>query len=102
MHWVLALPEPYRGECERDLARRRGRLSFEVVEGVDREECGALGEVCAQTGELFTAWGQAMADGELSAAEAQRILNETDDVIAAVLRLQRWVVERREREAAQR
>jgi hypothetical protein len=100
--WVLALPEPYRSDCERDLARRRGRLSFEVMDGLDGAECTALGGVLSQTGELCTEWGKALEDGQLTEAEVKRICDEADDVIAAVLQLRKYVLERRERDAARR
>lgn len=91
--WVLSLPQPWRGDCERDLARRRGRMSFEWSEDLSALEHAAIGEVLTQAGELCSAWGQSLADGHLTPAEAQRINNESDDVITAVLRLRRLVAE---------
>lgn len=96
--WVLALPEPYRSECERDLARRRGRFSIALSESIGGEEYGAIGDVLSQVGELSMEWGKALADGELTEAEAQRIDAECRDVIAAVLRVQRCTAERRVRD----
>lgn len=100
--WVLALPEPYRSDCERDLARRRGRFSFELADGASGEECTALAGVLTQTGELCAEWGKALSDGSLSEAEVQRICNEADDVIAAVVKLRRFALEQRAQEAGLR
>lgn len=98
--WVQAMLDPYRGDCERDLARRRGRYSFAIPETLSGEDCGAIGEVLAQAGELVTEWGKALTDGELSEAEAQRVCSEGDDVIAAVMRLRRYVYARRAQDSA--
>jgi hypothetical protein len=85
--WVLALPEPYRSDCERDLARRRGRYSFELPSATAGEDYTSIGRVMEQAGELCSEWGRSVADGHLDAAELQRIENETDDVITALLQL---------------
>lgn len=92
--WVLALPEPYRSECERDLAKRRGRFSFEVAAHLTGGEFTSIAKVMSETGELVAAWGAALADGELSIDEERRIQNEGDDVIAAVLSLREHMAAR--------
>jgi hypothetical protein len=92
--WVLSLPEPYRSECERDLARRRGRYSFELPGDVAGEDFATIGEVMQQAGELFSEWGKSVADGHLTHAELRRVEKETDDVIAALLRLRTYARER--------
>lgn len=92
--WVMALPEPYRSECERDLAQRRGRFTFAVDGLGDGEECRAIGDVFAQVGELAKEWGEAHADGDLTDAERVRIIAECTDSIAALLRVQRYATER--------
>lgn len=93
--WIMALPEPYRSNCERDLARRRGLLPIRV------SECGQVGQVASlavitkEFGELIGAVAPAMHDGVFTEADrvyAKRILNESDDVIAAVLALRRQIV----------
>lgn len=96
--WVMALPEPYRSECERDLARRRGRFSIALADSMSGEEFASIGDVLTQAGELCTEWGKALADGTLTEAEAHRINGECSDVIAAVLGVQRLVAERRAKE----
>jgi hypothetical protein len=88
--WVLSLPEPYRSDCERDLARRRGRYSFEMPADSTNEDYAAIGDVMRQAGELVTEWGKSVADGKLDADELARIENESDDVIAALLRLRQY------------
>jgi hypothetical protein len=91
--WVLALPEPYRSDCERELAKRRGRLSFEVLEGPG-EAADSIGAVFTEAGQLCTAWGKAIANGEISQAELIELLNESDDVILAVMRFRHYAQQR--------
>lgn len=94
--WVLALPEPYRSDCERDLARRRGRYSIGVPAELDGAELASIADVMKETGELCATWGQALADGRVSHCEERRIVDESDDVIAAVLALRRQMASRRQ------
>jgi hypothetical protein len=95
--WVLALPEPYRSDCERDLARRRGRHSVEVPVADASGDCASIGCVISKSGELCSEWGRAIADEGLTAPELQRIENESDGVISAVLGLRAYARERRAR-----
>jgi hypothetical protein len=92
--WVLSLPEPYRSDCERDLARRRGRYSFELPSAGSSEDFASIGRVMEQAGELVTEWGKSVADGKLDADELSTIENETDDVITALLQLRAYARER--------
>lgn len=92
--WVLALPEPYRSDCERDLAQRRGRCSIALPEPGEAGEVASLGRLAAEFGQLLEALAPALADGRLCQADlphARRILEESTDLITAVLRLQRQV-----------
>jgi len=92
--WVCALPEPYRAECERELARRRGNLAVRIAPVSEAGDAVTLGRLMVEVGELVDALAPALADGRLTAADlphARRILNESDDVIAAVLGLRRQV-----------
>lgn len=89
--WVLALPEPFRGDCEQALARRRGRLSVVLPDVADGEDAAALSEVMTQTGAVCAAWGRAVADGRIDARERDLILKHTDGVIAAVVRFTRFI-----------
>lgn len=93
--WLLALPEPYRGECERDLARRRGLVPVQLGIGDAACEPVCLGRLAREFGQLCEALAPALTDGKVCDADlphAARILNESDDLIAAVLALRRRVV----------
>jgi hypothetical protein len=92
--WVCALPEPYRAECERELARRRGHLPVRLSAPSESAETMTLGRLMSEVGDLCAALAPALADGRLTEADlphARRILDESDDVIAAVLGLRRQV-----------
>lgn len=83
--WVLALPEPYRSECETALARRRGRLSVLAPDDVQGADAHALAGVMGASGELCAQFGRALSDGRIDARERARMLAQSDSVIAAVL-----------------
>lgn len=91
--WVSALPEPYRSDCERDLARRRGHICVRI----DSMECNAVssvGQLSTEFGELLSAIAPAMADGRINEADlkyAKQILNKSDDLISAVLAVRRLI-----------
>ncbi len=92
--WVLSLPEPYRGNCERDLARRRGMVP--VPRPVDSESAQVvcLSRLMSEFGQLIEALSPAMADGRIDANDlpyARRILDESDDLISAVLAVRKCV-----------
>jgi hypothetical protein len=92
--WVMALPEPYRGECERDLSRRRGLLVVHQLQTDEAGEAVGLARLLLEFGQFVEALGPALADGRISEADAQfarRILNESDDLISAVLSVRRQV-----------
>lgn len=92
--WVLSLPEPYRSDCERDLARRRGRYAATLL---CESGAGQITGICALSrdfADLIQALAPAVADGRLCEADmphAQRIRDESDDLITAVLSLRRQV-----------
>lgn len=91
--WVLALPEPFRCACERDLAARRGRVSFQLPD-CDAVDAEVIAPVLKEAGELCTVWGQVVADRTITADELGRLVREADDVIAAVMRLRQHAVDR--------
>lgn len=91
--WVLALPEPFRCACERDLAARRGRVSFQLPD-CDAGDAEVIAPVLKEAGELCTVWGQVVADRTITADELARLVRESDDVIAAVMRLRKYAVGR--------
>ena len=93
--WLMALPEPYRSNCERDLSRRRGLLPIKVGD-VDAPD-GQVASVALLTrefGELLSALAPALHEGAFTAADrvhAKRIINEADDVITAVVSMRRAI-----------
>lgn len=92
--WVLSLPEPYRSDCERDLARRRGLLAVRMPASDEVARAVGVAELASEFAQLLEAIAPALADGridERDAPHARRILNESDDLIAAVLSVRRRV-----------
>lgn len=94
--WVLSLPEPYRSECERDMARRRGWLPVRVPATSTPDQARTVGvaELASEFGQLLEAIAPALADGRIDDADlpfARRILDESDDLIGAVIAMRRQV-----------
>lgn len=90
--WVISLPEPYRAECERELGRRRGFYPVRMLEHSAGAEAAGMAHLATEVGQLFEALSHALADGQINDQDLPhvgRILNETDDVIAAVLGIRR-------------
>lgn len=87
--WVMALPAPYRDECETLLARRRGRISVPLPEADAGEDAAAMAQVLAKAGEMCGHWGTALQDGHIDARERDQILLASDEVIGAVVRFRR-------------
>jgi hypothetical protein len=90
--WVSALPEPFRCECERDLGRRRGFLPIWL--GHSQAIGACVAPIATEFGQLVEALAPALADGRITAEDlphAKRILDETDDLIAAVMGLRQQV-----------
>lgn len=86
--WVLSLPEPYRGDCERALARRRSLLPVKQVASDEIAQAVGLSELASEFGKLLEAIAPALADGQITEADlpyARQILNKSDALIAAVL-----------------
>lgn len=98
--WVMALPEPYRSDCERDLARRRGRYSMALPEQLSAPDVACIAEVMKRTGELCAGWGMSLADGHLSVTEERQVIDDSDDVIAAVLALRRHMAAKRQQQGS--
>jgi hypothetical protein len=91
--WVLSLPEPFRAECERDLARRRGLLPVRMVDAGVARDVG-LADLALEFGQLIEAISPALANGRIDGGDlpfARRILDESDDLISAVLAMRRQV-----------
>ncbi|MBB1061902.1 hypothetical protein [Marilutibacter spongiae] len=92
--WVMALPEAYRSACERDLAKRRGRLSIAAIEDAPHAPAVGMAALATEFAQLVEALAPALADGKLNADDlphAKRILNESDDLMAALLGMRRQV-----------
>lgn len=92
--WVMALPEPYRSDCERDLAKRRGQWTMAELPATEAGTAAGLAHLVMEFGQLMDAMAPALADGQICAKDlphARRILNESDDLIAAVLAIRRQV-----------
>lgn len=90
--WVLSLPDAYRSACERDMARRRGLLAVHMPTTDCAARTVGVGELATEFGQLLEAVAPALADGRIDAADmphALRIINESDDLIAAVLTMRR-------------
>lgn len=89
--WVLSLPDPYRTECERDLARRRGMLAVPIpVDG--GIQVASVAELMGRYGDLLIALGPAIENGSFGPEDLpfkHRINVAGDDVIAAVLGVRR-------------
>lgn len=94
--WVMTLPEPYRSDCERDLARRRGHLTVKCIQPAEYGEAVGLAVLAREFGQLVEAVSPALADNRLDASDvphARRILNESDDLLGAVACLRQQVAE---------
>lgn len=90
--WVLALPEPYRHDCERDLCRRRDMLPVRIPGETEAAQMVSLASLMGEYGQLLQAIAPALTDGQIDAADRPhltKIVNEADDVIAAVMALRR-------------
>lgn len=92
--WVMAMPEQYRHPLERDLARRRGLMVIHMLPDTPEANAAGLSELAKEFGELLNALAPALRDGHLDKADvryAKKILNESDDLISAVLSIRRQV-----------
>lgn len=88
--WVMALPPPYRDECERELARRRSMLAVRMPLG-DAPTVASVSRLFQEYGQLMEALAPALANGSLGPEDRQhvpRIKREGRDVVAAVLGLE--------------
>lgn len=88
--WVLALPQPYREECERELAARRGMLAVRLPE-TPAGTFASLVPLFKRYSGLVDALSPAVADGRLCPEDrpfVPRIKREGRALIAAVLGLE--------------
>lgn len=92
--WVMCLPDPFRGDCERHLARRRGMLAVRMPTDGETAQAVGVARLASEFGDLMSALAPALADGRIDASDlphARRILDESDDLICAVVALRRQV-----------
>lgn len=92
--WVMSLPDPYRSDCERDLARRRGVLPVKLASTTEASEAMGIATLAAEFGQLLAALAPALADRRIDEADlphARKILDESDDLLSAVIAVRRKV-----------
>ncbi|WP_273081278.1 hypothetical protein [Stenotrophomonas nitritireducens] len=93
--WVLSLPEPYRSDCERDLAARRGLLPIRLAHIAADADTAGIGSLMADFGQLVTALTPAIADGvidERDRPHARKIVDACQDVVIAAVTVERRFV----------
>lgn len=89
--WVLSLPEPYRSDCERDLAGRRGLLAVPMPND-DGLQIAGIAHLMGEYADLVKALAPALQDGRFGPDDLphkKRIDAAGDDVIAAVIAVRR-------------
>lgn len=85
--WVLALTMPYRAECERELAARRGHLAVQRP-GESPSPVASVAALTKEFSDLLGAIAPALADGVIDDADLpllHRVVAEGDDLLAAVM-----------------
>lgn len=93
--WVMSLPEPYRGNCERALGRRRGILPIRMDAIETSADTVGVGQLMKDFGDLCAAVSPAVADGvidEKDRPHGQKIINETDDLVISALTFRKAVI----------
>ncbi len=96
--WVMALPEPYRGDCERTLARRRGRYSIALPDNLAEADGAGISAVLLSTGTVVAGWGESLADGHVSVAEEHRLSDDIDHAISTLLGLRHYMATKRQKQ----
>lgn len=92
--WVMSFPEPYRSQCERDLAQRRGHLSVRLLDAGEAGKVYGIADLSTEFGQLLQALAPALADGHIDESDlphARRILSESDDLISSVLAIRKSI-----------
>ena len=93
--WVMSLPDPYRSNCERELARRRGVLPIRLDAIDSARDTVGVGQLMSDFGDLVAAISPAVADGvidEKDRPHARRIVNETDDMLIRLVTFRKSIV----------
>ena len=84
--WVLALAEPYRDDCLRDLAARYGLLATPIPTGTPGSELDSLARLTREMGEAMQAIAPMLQDGRITEADRNYFSSarhELEDVMAA-------------------
>jgi hypothetical protein len=71
--WVKAMPEPYLGDCRRDLAARYGLLDVPMPDLVAANPARTLADLSREFGGVLTATAEILADNQLTAADLPHI-----------------------------
>ena len=85
--WVCALPQPYRDDCERALALRRGMLAVRMPTG-DPVTVASVSAMCQDYAQLMASIAPALANGQLGPEDRAHVAGmkrEGRDMIASVL-----------------
>jgi hypothetical protein len=86
--WVLALDEPYRTDCVRELAARYGLLAVPIPDDAGAvSDAESLGRLTRELGEFFTRIAPVMADGIVDARDCPHLaaaIAEADVLMGAV------------------
>lgn len=93
--WVLSLPESYRHNCERELARRRGILPIRIDAIDTAADTVGFGRLIKDFGDLCAAISPAVADGvidEKDRPHGHKIINESDDMVISALTFRKAVI----------
>ncbi|MHC1658243.1 hypothetical protein ACODUN_14475 [Stenotrophomonas riyadhensis] len=93
--WVMSLPEPYRSNCERELARRRGILPIRIDAIDTAADTVGVGQLMKDFGDLCAAISPAVADGvidEKDRPHGKKIINESDDLLISALTFRKAVI----------
>lgn len=87
---VLSLPEPFRAECQRELAERLGLLAAPLPSKDGARATVTTADLLRETGELMLALSPLFADGKVDAGDlpnARRAIRECDDMLGRLTTL---------------
>jgi len=93
--WVAVLPEPYRSNCNAELARRMGMLPTPVLDINPRGAVGDLSRTVKEFSELLAVLGEATADNVINHKDrplAKRALKESADVQGQIVAWQQLFI----------
>ncbi|MDR3389899.1 MAG: hypothetical protein P4L92_22915 [Rudaea sp.] len=93
---VLALPEPFRGECKRELAARYGDLAAPIPSAAPGAPMADAGMLMAECGQALVELSQSYRDGVIVHGEsgvARDAINKLTDVIAQATGLRERLIQ---------